>query len=145
MLKSLLFFFFTCYASFLSNDLFMCRRKKLNCTKQLSRWNRMEKVMQLCRYISILPGLSIHLEKLWSTYVSHLVIWNFQAHVDRIQTDLDELVTSLNERCKKYGLHAKPTTLLELPFGKFKFIIDFVITFSPSQIFFVSMISLYGI
>ncbi|KHN29882.1 epidermal growth factor receptor substrate 15-like 1 [Glycine soja] len=40
-----------------------------------------------------------------------------QAHVDRIQTDLDELVTSLNERCKKYGLHAKPTTLLELPFG----------------------------
>ncbi|KAG4952754.1 hypothetical protein GYH30_038582 [Glycine max] len=40
-----------------------------------------------------------------------------QAHVDRIQTDLDELVKSLNERCKKYGLRAKPTTLLELPFG----------------------------
>ncbi|XP_014504589.1 epidermal growth factor receptor substrate 15-like 1 [Vigna radiata var. radiata] len=40
-----------------------------------------------------------------------------QARVDRIQTDLDELVKSLNERCKKYGLRAKPTTLLELPFG----------------------------
>ncbi|KAK7371780.1 hypothetical protein VNO80_05145 [Phaseolus coccineus] len=40
-----------------------------------------------------------------------------QAHVDHIQSDLDELVKSLNERCKKYGLHAKPTTLLELPFG----------------------------
>ncbi|RDX66235.1 hypothetical protein CR513_55018, partial [Mucuna pruriens] len=40
-----------------------------------------------------------------------------QAHADHIQTDLDELVKSLNERCKKYGLRAKPTTLLELPFG----------------------------
>ncbi|KAI4297877.1 hypothetical protein L6164_037738 [Bauhinia variegata] len=40
-----------------------------------------------------------------------------QAHADRIQSDLDELVKSLNERCKKYGLRAKPTTLLELPFG----------------------------
>ncbi|KAK7386082.1 hypothetical protein VNO78_32171 [Psophocarpus tetragonolobus] len=40
-----------------------------------------------------------------------------QAQVDRIQIDLDELVKSLNERCKKYGLGAKPTTLLELPFG----------------------------
>ncbi|WVZ19241.1 hypothetical protein V8G54_006563 [Vigna mungo] len=39
------------------------------------------------------------------------------ARVDRIQTDLDEVVKSLNERCKKYGLRAKPTTLLELPFG----------------------------
>lgn len=24
---------------------------------------------------------------------------------------------TLNERCKTYGLRAKPTTLLELPFG----------------------------
>lgn len=40
-----------------------------------------------------------------------------QARADHIQTDLDELVKSLNERCKKYGLRAKPTTLLELPFG----------------------------
>ncbi|KAK4284920.1 hypothetical protein QN277_001688 [Acacia crassicarpa] len=42
---------------------------------------------------------------------------NLQAHVDRIQSDLDELVKSLNERCKKYGLRGKPTTLVELPFG----------------------------
>ncbi|KAF1868776.1 hypothetical protein Lal_00036214 [Lupinus albus] len=40
-----------------------------------------------------------------------------QVHVDHIQSDLDELVKSLNERCKKYGLRAKPTTLVELPFG----------------------------
>ncbi|TKY57555.1 actin cytoskeleton-regulatory complex protein PAN1 [Spatholobus suberectus] len=40
-----------------------------------------------------------------------------QAHADHIQADLDELGKSLNERCKKYGLRAKPTTLLELPFG----------------------------
>ncbi|OIW16468.1 hypothetical protein TanjilG_19184 [Lupinus angustifolius] len=40
-----------------------------------------------------------------------------QAHVDHIQSNLDELVKSLNERCKKYGLRAKPTTLVELPFG----------------------------
>ncbi|KAF3434871.1 hypothetical protein FNV43_RR21958 [Rhamnella rubrinervis] len=40
-----------------------------------------------------------------------------QASVDRIQSELDELVKSLNERCKKYGLRGKPTTLTELPFG----------------------------
>ncbi|KAK7299784.1 hypothetical protein RJT34_10611 [Clitoria ternatea] len=40
-----------------------------------------------------------------------------KANADRIQTDLDEVVKSLNERCKKYGLRARPTTLLELPFG----------------------------
>ncbi|KAF7810725.1 epidermal growth factor receptor substrate 15-like 1 isoform X1 [Senna tora] len=40
-----------------------------------------------------------------------------QAHADHIQSDLDELVKSLNERCKKYGLRGKPTTLVELPFG----------------------------
>ncbi|XP_030486173.2 uncharacterized protein LOC115702864 [Cannabis sativa] len=40
-----------------------------------------------------------------------------QARVDRIQSDLDELVKSLNERCKKYGLRGKPITLTELPFG----------------------------
>ncbi|KAL1366736.1 epidermal growth factor receptor substrate 15-like 1 isoform X3 [Arachis ipaensis] len=39
------------------------------------------------------------------------------AHADCIQSDLDELVKSLNNRCKKYGLRAKPTTLVELPFG----------------------------
>ncbi|KAM7258842.1 hypothetical protein ACFE04_014583 [Oxalis oulophora] len=36
---------------------------------------------------------------------------------DHIQSSLEELVKSLNERCKQYGLRAKPTTVLELPFG----------------------------
>ncbi|KAL7192830.1 hypothetical protein ACSBR2_024613 [Camellia fascicularis] len=40
-----------------------------------------------------------------------------QVHVDRIRSELEELVKSLNERCKNYGLRAKPTTLVELPFG----------------------------
>ncbi|KAB2602553.1 epidermal growth factor receptor substrate 15-like 1 [Pyrus ussuriensis x Pyrus communis] len=40
-----------------------------------------------------------------------------QDRVDRIQLDLDGLVKTLNERCKKYGLRGKPTTLTELPFG----------------------------
>ncbi|XP_030512940.2 epidermal growth factor receptor substrate 15-like 1 [Rhodamnia argentea] len=40
-----------------------------------------------------------------------------QGHAEHIQTDLDDLVKNLNERCKKYGLRAKPTSLLELPFG----------------------------
>ncbi|KAM3343005.1 actin cytoskeleton-regulatory complex protein PAN1 isoform X1 [Capsicum galapagoense] len=36
---------------------------------------------------------------------------------NQIQADLEGLVKILNERCKTYGLRAKPTTLLELPFG----------------------------
>uniref|UniRef100_A0A7N0UHU6 Uncharacterized protein n=1 Tax=Kalanchoe fedtschenkoi TaxID=63787 RepID=A0A7N0UHU6_KALFE len=40
-----------------------------------------------------------------------------QAHADRIQQEIDELVKSLNERCKKYGLRARPASLVELPFG----------------------------
>uniref|UniRef100_A0A5B6ZGV2 Putative epidermal growth factor receptor substrate 15-like n=1 Tax=Davidia involucrata TaxID=16924 RepID=A0A5B6ZGV2_DAVIN len=40
-----------------------------------------------------------------------------QARADRIQLDLEELVKSLNDRCKNYGLRAKPTALVELPFG----------------------------
>ncbi|CAK9316069.1 unnamed protein product [Citrullus colocynthis] len=40
-----------------------------------------------------------------------------QARADRIQSDIEELVKSLNERCKSYGLRAKPITLSELPFG----------------------------
>lgn len=40
-----------------------------------------------------------------------------QNRVDRIQSDFEELVKALNERCKQYGLRAKPTTLVELPFG----------------------------
>ncbi|GMH16325.1 hypothetical protein Nepgr_018166 [Nepenthes gracilis] len=42
---------------------------------------------------------------------------SLQARFDSIQSSLEELVKSLNERCKKYGLRGKPTTLLELPFG----------------------------
>nr|XP_028958080.1 uncharacterized protein LOC103414477 [Malus domestica] len=33
-----------------------------------------------------------------------------------MQLDLDGLVKTLNEHCKKYGLRRKPTTLTELPF-----------------------------
>ncbi|KAG7975649.1 hypothetical protein I3843_06G109800 [Carya illinoinensis] len=40
-----------------------------------------------------------------------------QVRADHIQSDLDKLVKALNERCKTYGLRAKPTTLTELPFG----------------------------
>ncbi|XP_078448431.1 uncharacterized protein LOC144716999 [Wolffia australiana] len=40
-----------------------------------------------------------------------------QVRAERIQADIDELIKSLNLRCKKYGLHVKPTTLIELPFG----------------------------
>lgn len=43
--------------------------------------------------------------------------FNYQARADRIQSDIEELVKSLNERCKSYGLRAKPITLSELPFG----------------------------
>ncbi|CAM0908559.1 unnamed protein product [Alopecurus aequalis] len=40
-----------------------------------------------------------------------------QERANQIQSELDELVKSLNEQCKRYGLRAKPTTLVELPFG----------------------------
>nr|GMC57247.1 epidermal growth factor receptor substrate 15-like 1 [Ipomoea batatas] len=40
-----------------------------------------------------------------------------QDHANHIQLDIEKLVKSLNERCKTYGLRAKPTSLLELPFG----------------------------
>ncbi|KAJ4966475.1 hypothetical protein NE237_018324 [Protea cynaroides] len=40
-----------------------------------------------------------------------------QVRADRIQSDVEELVKALNERCKKYGLLNKPTGLIELPFG----------------------------
>ncbi|KAK6922497.1 EH domain [Dillenia turbinata] len=42
---------------------------------------------------------------------------DLQNRVNGIQSDLEELVKSLNDRCKKYGLRAKPTSLVELPFG----------------------------
>ncbi|KAK1586651.1 hypothetical protein Q3G72_004600 [Acer saccharum] len=40
-----------------------------------------------------------------------------QERADSIQTSLEELVKNLNERSKQYGLRAKPTSLVELPFG----------------------------
>ncbi|CAL1400046.1 unnamed protein product [Linum trigynum] len=36
---------------------------------------------------------------------------------DHIHSSLEELVKSLNERCKQYGLRSKPMSLVELPFG----------------------------
>ncbi|XP_042380222.1 actin cytoskeleton-regulatory complex protein PAN1-like [Zingiber officinale] len=42
---------------------------------------------------------------------------SLQARADHIQKDLKELIIVLNERSKQYGLRAKPTTLMELPFG----------------------------
>ncbi|KAL8549990.1 hypothetical protein ACS0TY_008712 [Phlomoides rotata] len=40
-----------------------------------------------------------------------------QDRVNQIQSELEELVKALNERCKTYGLRGKPTSLVELPFG----------------------------
>lgn len=40
-----------------------------------------------------------------------------QDHANRMQSDLDDLVKALNECCKSYGLRARPTSLVELPFG----------------------------
>eukprot|EP00262_Sarcandra_glabra_P009993 TRINITY_DN2483_c0_g2_i1.p1 TRINITY_DN2483_c0_g2~~TRINITY_DN2483_c0_g2_i1.p1 ORF type:complete len:589 (-),score=132.41 TRINITY_DN2483_c0_g2_i1:140-1801(-) len=40
-----------------------------------------------------------------------------KVRADKIQSDLEEIVKALNERCKGYGLRVKPTTLIELPFG----------------------------
>ncbi|GER37051.1 calcium-binding EF hand family protein [Striga asiatica] len=40
-----------------------------------------------------------------------------QDRINQIQSELEELVKALNERCKLYGLRGKPTSLVELPFG----------------------------
>ncbi|PPS06119.1 hypothetical protein GOBAR_AA14530 [Gossypium barbadense] len=40
-----------------------------------------------------------------------------QDRANHIQSSLEELGKSVNERCKQYGLRAKPTSLVELPFG----------------------------
>ncbi|XP_050215165.1 uncharacterized protein LOC126666204 isoform X3 [Mercurialis annua] len=40
-----------------------------------------------------------------------------QVRADRIQSDLDELVRVLIERCKKHGLEIKSSSMIELPFG----------------------------
>ncbi|KAK6154047.1 hypothetical protein DH2020_013686 [Rehmannia glutinosa] len=42
---------------------------------------------------------------------------DIQDRANQIQSDLEELVKALNERCKTYGLRGKPTSLVELPFG----------------------------
>uniref|UniRef100_A0A3N7G1J5 EF-hand domain-containing protein n=1 Tax=Populus trichocarpa TaxID=3694 RepID=A0A3N7G1J5_POPTR len=38
-------------------------------------------------------------------------------HAENIQSSLEELVKTVNERCKLYGLRSKPISLVELPFG----------------------------
>ena len=40
-----------------------------------------------------------------------------QERAKKIQQILEELVKSLNEQYKRYGLRARPPTVLELPFG----------------------------
>ncbi|XP_027092541.2 uncharacterized protein [Coffea arabica] len=40
-----------------------------------------------------------------------------QVRADRIQSDLEELLKAITERCKKHGLKVKSTTLVELPPG----------------------------
>ncbi|XP_021601726.1 epidermal growth factor receptor substrate 15 isoform X2 [Manihot esculenta] len=40
-----------------------------------------------------------------------------QVRADRIQSDLDELIKALIERCKKHGLEVKSTAMIELPIG----------------------------
>lgn len=40
-----------------------------------------------------------------------------QVNANKILSELEELMKSVNERCKTYGLRGKPTTLVELPFG----------------------------
>ncbi|CAK9172832.1 unnamed protein product [Ilex paraguariensis] len=42
-----------------------------------------------------------------------------QVRADRIQSDLEELLRALAERCKKHGVHVKSTTLIDLPPGIF--------------------------
>ncbi|OMP07282.1 calcium-binding EF hand family protein [Corchorus olitorius] len=42
---------------------------------------------------------------------------SLQDRANQIQSGLEELVKSVNERCKQYGLRAKPSSLVELPFG----------------------------
>ncbi|KAK7815432.1 eh domain-containing protein 2 [Quercus suber] len=40
-----------------------------------------------------------------------------QVRADRLQSDLEELLKALTERCKKHGLDIKSTALIELPIG----------------------------
>ncbi|XP_021686458.2 uncharacterized protein LOC110669233 isoform X2 [Hevea brasiliensis] len=40
-----------------------------------------------------------------------------QVRADRLQSDLDELMKALTERCKKYGLEVESTAMIKLPIG----------------------------
>ncbi|WCJ44727.1 Calcium-binding EF hand family protein [Euphorbia peplus] len=40
-----------------------------------------------------------------------------QVRADRIQSDLDELLKALTERCKKHGIEVKSSAMIELPVG----------------------------
>lgn len=40
-----------------------------------------------------------------------------QVRADRIQSDLEELIKALTDRCKKHGLDVKSTAIIELPIG----------------------------
>ncbi|KAJ4776426.1 Calcium-binding EF hand protein-like [Rhynchospora pubera] len=42
---------------------------------------------------------------------------SLQERVNKIQSDLEEVMKTLNDKCKTYGLRTKPTTITELPFG----------------------------
>lgn len=42
---------------------------------------------------------------------------SLQSVAEKVQSDLEDLVKTLNDQCKTYGLRTKPTTLVELPFG----------------------------
>ncbi|KAG0457527.1 hypothetical protein HPP92_022684 [Vanilla planifolia] len=67
------------------------------------------------RDIQVLVHL-LHMQEKKMELYSAIAKWN-KDRAEKIQTDLDELVQALNERCKEYGLRAKPTSLMELPFG----------------------------
>lgn len=44
-------------------------------------------------------------------------LWILQVRADRIQSDLEELLKALTERCKKHGIDVKSHAVIELPFG----------------------------
>lgn len=41
----------------------------------------------------------------------------FQVRADRIQSDIEELIKALTERCKKHGFDVKSAAIIELPVG----------------------------
>lgn len=59
------------------------------------------------------------------TWFIHVLV--VQARADHIQKDLKEVINILNERSKQYGLRAKPTTLMELPFGTLIYLFQYFI------------------